>query len=474
NNPNQMTRLINVICNNGKIPKKLLISKMTSIPKKINAMKCDDLRGIRIKSSLLSIIDKLVLNRIWPILEKTIHKEQNGFMKGRGTDDNIVILRIILYNRKYITKKNCIFTLIDINKAFGQGYSLSGPLFNLYLNDIITEIKNKTNINQKIYDISISPCLLYADDIITFTEYPNDNNKVLSTIQEYCTKWKLKINTNKCIISSIKKTDDILLKGNTFKINKISKTIKYLGITFNTATLSWMKHVEDTIAKANTIIIQSQIMGIIGGKLEIKTQIKYYKAIIRPVIEYGFRSILFRKSLITRLSALQHLTITRILKVYRSTFSPATRLIAGIPSLEARNKHLLITNWFNLFKNNHLSGELIKQEYNYIMNNIHTYIEKIRTKKKIPPAINVEVLKAMIDNDMLCYWYFPPTYMTSQEWSKLVKKRIYKNDYIKDIKEIETKIANQPLVQVIKECNPDMTPGKPLKMEIIKEQMMMK
>ncbi|ETO05334.1 hypothetical protein RFI_32066 [Reticulomyxa filosa] len=74
----------------------------------------------------------------------------------------------------------------------------------------------------------------------------------------------------------------------------------------------------------------------------------------------------------------------------------------------------------------------------------------------------------MVDNDMMCYWYFPPTYMTSQEWSKLVKKRIYKNDYIKDIKEIEAKIANQPLVQVIKECNPDMTPGKPLIMETVK------
>ncbi|ETO06168.1 hypothetical protein RFI_31231 [Reticulomyxa filosa] len=65
NNPNQMIRLINLICSIDKIPKKLLLSRMASIQKKINAVRCDYLRGISIKSSLLSIIDKLILDRIW-------------------------------------------------------------------------------------------------------------------------------------------------------------------------------------------------------------------------------------------------------------------------------------------------------------------------------------------------------------------------------------------------------------------------
>ncbi|ETO16453.1 hypothetical protein RFI_20889, partial [Reticulomyxa filosa] len=158
-----------------------------------------------------------------------IHKEQNDFMKGKGIYDNIIILRTILYNRKYTEKKGCYMYLLDINKAFdavwydvllyklikigvkgkllrllylmltqghllvicedcmysnfkidtgtGQVYHISGPIFNIYINDIIM-MTNKENTLQKMYKTDLPLCLLYADDIITINGTHNDNNTV--------------------------------------------------------------------------------------------------------------------------------------------------------------------------------------------------------------------------------------------------------------------------------------------------------
>ncbi|ETO02971.1 hypothetical protein RFI_34439, partial [Reticulomyxa filosa] len=370
--PKQFTNIINTICNDENLPHKLLITKMVSIPKKTIVYKCEDIRGIRIKSSLLSVIDRLVLRRLFPLLDNNIHKEQNGFMKKRGIEDNIIILRTILYNRKYIEKKHYYLTLLDIHKAFDS-----------------------------------------------------DNNTILQTIHKYCNKWKLQINKDKSVIASNKKKiiNETSIRDNPLQIQNTNNTIKYLGIIFDSITLSWKKHVDDRVEKANTAISQSHLIGVLGGGLDHSTQIKYYRSIIRPVIEFGLRIMLLGNSHLRKLNTMQQRALTII---------------------------------------------IMKEEYQYVLTKIHRYAKNIKEGKKVPPAVNMEAFKILVDIDLLNYWYFPPTYLTEKEWKVMIKKKIYRKDYENDIRELENKIDNQPLLQVLKECNSDMEPGIPLINEIKK------
>ncbi|ETO04507.1 hypothetical protein RFI_32889, partial [Reticulomyxa filosa] len=105
-NVHLLTMIINISSvKYQQLPQKLLLSKMTSLPKTKIPYDCNSMRGIRIKSSLVTIIDKLILARCNPVIDRQIYPEQGGFRVGCGVDDQIICLRILLAHQKYINKR---------------------------------------------------------------------------------------------------------------------------------------------------------------------------------------------------------------------------------------------------------------------------------------------------------------------------------------------------------------------------------
>ena len=77
-----------------------------------------------------------------------------------------------------------------------QGECLSPFLFSMYLNDI-----EETFLLQGYKGIDLGVlklCLvLYADDIVLFSETDEGLQEGLNLLQAYCLRWKLKVNTSK-------------------------------------------------------------------------------------------------------------------------------------------------------------------------------------------------------------------------------------------------------------------------------------
>ena len=78
-----------------------------------------------------------------------------------------------------------------------QGECLSPFLFSMYLNDLEAELATKDLVN--IY------LLLYADDIILFGKTPDELQRALTILEEYCNRWKLTVNTSKTKIMIFRK-----------------------------------------------------------------------------------------------------------------------------------------------------------------------------------------------------------------------------------------------------------------------------
>ena len=83
--------------------------------------------------------------------------------------------------------------------------------------------------------------LLYADDIVIFSETPEDMQSSLNILHNYCNKWKLKVNIGKTKIMVFRK-GGILSRNLKFYFNNIELEIvnkySYLGIVFTSGGLS--------------------------------------------------------------------------------------------------------------------------------------------------------------------------------------------------------------------------------------------
>ncbi len=83
----------------------------------------------------------------------------------------------------------------NINSGVRQGNSLSPTLFGQYINDLITDVK-ALNLGINVDNIIIS-ILAFADDIVILAKNEKDFQDILSCVENWCNKWRLKINANK-------------------------------------------------------------------------------------------------------------------------------------------------------------------------------------------------------------------------------------------------------------------------------------
>ena len=74
--------------------------------------------------------------------------------------------------------------------------------------------------------------LLYADDTVLFNDNPNDLQRSLDTVKDYCNDWKLSVNVNKTkvlIISQGRPSEKLHFYCDGMEL-EIVKEYNYLGI----------------------------------------------------------------------------------------------------------------------------------------------------------------------------------------------------------------------------------------------------
>ena len=108
--------LLNV-CNKtylGDAPKCWLQGTILSVPKKGDLNIASNYRGITLSSSASKIYNKMLLNRIRPILDEKLRTNQNGFRPGQSTLAQILTLRRIIEGVKSKTLPAVMILLISI------------------------------------------------------------------------------------------------------------------------------------------------------------------------------------------------------------------------------------------------------------------------------------------------------------------------------------------------------------------------
>ena len=94
-----------------------LLSGIVPLPKKGNLTLHKNYRGISLTCIAAKIFNKLLLNRIFPVLNPILRRNQNGFRKGKSTIAQILALRRIIEEMNNGNKELTI-VFVDFKKAF--------------------------------------------------------------------------------------------------------------------------------------------------------------------------------------------------------------------------------------------------------------------------------------------------------------------------------------------------------------------
>ena len=262
-----------------------LHSLITAIHKKGAKDDPGNYRGISLMSCLGKLFLTIINNRLMKYsLEKgLLSPGQLGFVSGNRTSDPHIILHNLI--QKYAHRKKVKFfgCFVDFSKAFDkvprnillqklrnkgingrifeiikslymkdtasvkigkkfsppfntnigvrQGCVLSPLLFNLFLSDLESLLK-ECGDNVKVDNASEISCLMWADDILIFSETEAGLQRKLNKLESYCEANKLSVNTDKTQCMIFNKTGR-LEKKHDFDFNKKKlacvREYKYLG-----------------------------------------------------------------------------------------------------------------------------------------------------------------------------------------------------------------------------------------------------
>ena len=131
----------------------------------------------------------------------------------------------------------------DCPMVVKQGDSLSPTLFAIFVNDLADEIKNSgIGVEIEVEDLagnielSVLSILLYADDIVLFSQSEEDMQSLLSIVQRWCECWRLEVNlakTNIMHVRSKRKPRSNFMFLFNHRMVPYCTFYKYLGCNFN-------------------------------------------------------------------------------------------------------------------------------------------------------------------------------------------------------------------------------------------------
>jgi exonuclease III len=331
--------MFNAILTNGNYPREWMSNIITPIYKSGDVNVPQNYRGIAISNSMNKLFTKIINSRIYNYLcERNFWSpHQNGFMKGKRTDDNIFILHTIF--QKYVKqKKGKIYaSFVDLKKYFdsinrnclmyklikcgitGKMYrvikaSYNNPLFcvktKLGLTDYFTSITGVkqgcilspllSNIFQndlhECFDETCHPVelnnmylssLSWADDLVLFSETKTGLQNSLDKLDTYCQKWGLSVNTakSKCTVFSLgnAKMPNFTLGGN---ILENVNSYKYLGVIVH-RNGKFAHAINDRCTKAKRAIhVLKQVLGY-SNNSPAKLAMSLFDKQIQPILLYG-------------------------------------------------------------------------------------------------------------------------------------------------------------------------------------------
>ena len=340
-----------LMVDDGEKPQQWSDIDLIPLPKSGDLTDTQNYRGISLISTVAKLINKMVLNRIQPKMDRHLRPNQNGFRPGRRTTSHILALRrliegvksrnrkaVILYidfrkafdsiNRKKMKKilkaydippnlLNCIMKMYEDTRAkvispdgetdffqiisgVLQGDTLAPYLFVIVLDHVMCNIFNgkeeefgfklHRRRSSRIKPVTVTD-LDFADDLAITTEDIKQAQEIMLRLEIEAEKVGLVCNADKTKFQSYNQDGEVTLQTKDGEAIKEVTNFKYLGGW----TESTRKDIK--IRKALAWSACLNLSKIWKSNLALKIKIRLFIATVESVLLYGSETWTMTKSL---------------------------------------------------------------------------------------------------------------------------------------------------------------------------------
>ncbi|MCG7867658.1 MAG: reverse transcriptase family protein, partial [Candidatus Thiodiazotropha taylori] len=422
-----LCNLFNKIYEYGYFPEAWSEGYIIPLHKKGSINEVENYRGITLLSTLGKLFTRVINNRLteWAENYAILIEAQAGFRQGMGTVDNLFVLHGLVSHMlnqgaklycafidftkafDYIVRENLWYKLIKLglrgkilniiksmytsvksrvkfcnklgNEFFcqlgvRQGECLSPMLFSLFLNDIEEQfiMSGIEGLDVNLFKVFM---LLYADDIVIFSNTAEELQSSLDLLSEYCKRWKLKVNVSKTKVMVFRK-GGILPRNLMFYYDgvalEITKQFKYLGVVFTSG---------GSFAEAqNTLAGQAQKAIFKLNKylqkftfISPKHKLDLFDKLISPILNYACEMWGFIQANSIERVHLQF--CKKLLGVKKTTQNDFIYGELGRTSYQVRRYLFIVKYWFKLLSSQ--SNKYIKLVYNLMLRDIELLPTKV-------------------------------------------------------------------------------------------------
>ena len=206
--------------------------------------------------------------------DRVPHKRLIAKLSGCGIDNKTILwIQAFLSDRiQRVVHNGDTSDIINVTSGVPQGSVLGPLLFLIYINDIALCLKSSIR--------------LFADDCLLYKTVNNLNDvniiqRDLEVITNWCEKWNMTLNVNKCavVLTTLKRKMLSFLYKLCNENLTVLQSYKYLGVTI-THDLQWNDHINKICGKASSILrlLQRNL-----SKSTDEVKIAAFMALVSPI-----------------------------------------------------------------------------------------------------------------------------------------------------------------------------------------------
>ena len=358
----RVKKLIDTIWSLEKVPLKWKRGLVIKIPKKGNLRECKNWRGVTLSPVVSKILGRIVIDCICMGIDHRLRKKQAGFRSGRGTTEQIFILRNILeqvnewqatlyinfvhFEKAFdsvhrnslwmimsqygipqkiinivkalydgfecaVVEKDATTEWFELTTGVKQGCSMSGFLLLLIIDWVMRHTVKEEGTGLRWKFTSNLEDLDFADVAFISSTQRHVQLKTNGVV-ENAARTGLRVNVGKCKVMRVNARNNEAITVNGLALEDVEKFI-YLGATVCKQG-GGEEDIKARLGKARGAFVKlNQVWN--SSSVSRRMKIRLYKTLVKPVLMYGCETWKMNEGDAKRIDVFQNRCLRRIMKI---------------------------------------------------------------------------------------------------------------------------------------------------------------